>query len=100
MRFIRSSGARGAVVLLAVAAVLFASGPVDAQVDPVGGVAAGSSLDPALVAKLDAELDKAFAASGMPGVTAALWIPGQGEWVATRGVSDVETSEPMNRANQ
>jgi D-alanyl-D-alanine carboxypeptidase len=29
-----------------------------------------------------------------------LWIPGQGEWVATRGVSDTATDAPMDRANQ
>jgi D-alanyl-D-alanine carboxypeptidase len=59
-----------------------------------------ATLDPALVAQLEAALDEGFAASELPGVTVGLWIPGQGEWVATRGVSDLGTDEPMNRANQ
>jgi len=67
---------------------------------PTASVAAGASLDPALVAQLEAALDAGFAASGMPGVTVGLWIPGQGEWVASRGVSDLGTATPMDRANQ
>ena len=62
--------------------------------------AAESSLDPALVAQLEAALDEGFAASKMPGVMVGLWIPGQGAWVSSRGVSDLETDEPMHRANQ
>jgi D-alanyl-D-alanine carboxypeptidase len=67
---------------------------------PAAATPTGSTLDPAIVARLDAALDEGFAASGMPGVTVGLWIPGQGEWVATRGVSNLETDEPMNRTNQ
>ena len=59
-----------------------------------------TSLDPALREDLDAALDEGFAASGMPGVTVGLWIPGQDEWVATRGVSDLASNQPMDRANQ
>jgi D-alanyl-D-alanine carboxypeptidase len=73
--------------------------PAAAQV-PVAPAAAASSLDPTLVAQLEAALDEGFAASGVPGVTVGLWIPGQGEWIATRGVSNVATKEPMDRANQ
>jgi D-alanyl-D-alanine carboxypeptidase len=95
------------VVPAAVAIVAIVSGlilptalpPAGAE-PPAASSAAGSSLDPALVAQLDAALDKGFANSGMPGVTVGLWIPGQGEWVATRGVSNIETNEPMDRANQ
>jgi D-alanyl-D-alanine carboxypeptidase len=63
-------------------------------------MAATASLDPALVARLEAALDEGFAASKLPGVTVGLWIPGQGEWVATRGVSDTATDTPMSRENQ
>jgi D-alanyl-D-alanine carboxypeptidase len=59
-----------------------------------------ASLDPGLRAQLDAALDEGFAASGMPGVTVGLWIPDQDEWVATRGVSDLASNLPMDRANQ
>jgi D-alanyl-D-alanine carboxypeptidase len=82
-------------------AVMLAAAPQPVAAEPpAAAIAAESSLDPALVAELEAALDEGFAASGMPGVTVGLWIPGQGEWVATRGVSDRETSEPMDRANQ
>lgn len=59
-----------------------------------------SSLDAALRAQLDTALDEGFEASGMPGVVVGLWIPGEDEWVAARGVADVESGEPMGRDNQ
>ncbi|GAA1752231.1 serine hydrolase domain-containing protein [Agromyces humatus] len=59
-----------------------------------------TALDPELPAQLDAALDEGFAASGMPGVVVGLWIPGQDEWVATRGVSDLASNLPIDRANQ
>jgi D-alanyl-D-alanine carboxypeptidase len=62
--------------------------------------ASAVSLDAAMRAQLDAALDEGFEASGMPGVVVGLWVPGQGEWVATRGVSDLATNEPIDRANQ
>jgi D-alanyl-D-alanine carboxypeptidase len=92
------------VVPTAVAIVTIISGLILPSALPPAAVAAvpaaESTLDPALVAQLEAALDKGFADSGMPGVTVGLWIPGQGEWVATRGVSNINTNEPMNRANQ
>ncbi|ANJ26096.1 serine hydrolase domain-containing protein [Agromyces aureus] len=62
--------------------------------------ASATPLDPELLGQLEAALDEGFAASGMPGVTVGLWIPGHEEWVATRGVSDLDSNEPMDRANQ
>lgn len=62
--------------------------------------AAAQPLDPALREQLDAALDEGFEASGMPGVTVGLWVPGQEEWVATRGVSDLAANTPMDRADQ
>ncbi|KRC59149.1 hypothetical protein ASE14_15335 [Agromyces sp. Root81] len=59
-----------------------------------------ASLDPALREQLEAALDEGFAASGMPGVIVGVWFPGEKEWVAARGVADVETDEPMARDNQ
>jgi len=102
----RSSGCRlRALPLLAVALVLVALvlapglPPAGAE-SPAAPAAAESSLDPALVAQLEAALDKGFAASKMPGVTVGVWIPGKGEWIASRGVSNRDTNEPMDRANQ
>ncbi len=92
--------AAGAVTLAIAALALTPTVPSTAAEPPPVPAAAESSLDPALVARLEAALDEGFAASKMPGVTVGLWIPGQGEWVASRGVSDLGTDEPMNRANQ
>jgi D-alanyl-D-alanine carboxypeptidase len=88
-------------VALAIAALVLSPEVPSAGAQPSPPpAAAGSSLDPTLVARLEAALDEGFAASGMPGVMVGLWIPGQGEWVSSRGVSDLATDEPMGRANQ
>jgi D-alanyl-D-alanine carboxypeptidase len=91
-----------ALVIAAIVSVLMLPMfvPSAAADAPSASPGAESSLDLTLVAKLEAALDKGFADSGVPGMTVALWIPGQGEWVATRGVSNIETHEPMDRANQ
>jgi D-alanyl-D-alanine carboxypeptidase len=96
---------RRPVLVAAVALVLAAltsapAGPPVGAAPPGASAAASSSLDPALVARLEAALDDGFAASGMPGVMVGLWIPGQGEWFSSRGVSDLTTNEPMDRADQ
>jgi len=57
-------------------------------------------LDAASRASLDQALDAGFARSGAAGATVGVWIPGRGEWVATRGVADRTTSEPMSRDMQ
>ncbi|MFB9310940.1 serine hydrolase domain-containing protein [Agromyces hippuratus] len=62
--------------------------------------AATPPLDPELREQLEAALDEGFEASGMPGVVVGLWVPGQAEWVAARGVSDLDGNVPMDRANQ
>jgi D-alanyl-D-alanine carboxypeptidase len=46
-------------------------------------------------AAIDAALGKAFAASKAPGVVVGIWIPGEGSYIAIRGVSDVKTRQPM-----
>jgi D-alanyl-D-alanine carboxypeptidase len=57
--------------------------------------ATSSTLDSRTRSALDKALDEGFAASGMPGTTVGLWIPGHGSWVASRGVADLETRRPM-----
>ena len=49
----------------------------------------------ALAPSLEKALDEAFAESGLPGLTVGLWVPGQGSWVATRGLANLETRRPM-----
>jgi D-alanyl-D-alanine carboxypeptidase len=46
-------------------------------------------------AAIDAALSEAFAASKAPGVVVGIWIPGEGNYVTTRGVSDIKTKQPM-----
>lgn len=89
-----------AVVALAVpGAMLACTGPPPTTA-PSATTDPATPLDAAVRAELDAALDEGFAESGMPGVIVGLWIPGQDEWVATRGVSDLESNLPMDRANQ
>src|SRR4051794_4878814 len=91
----------GAVAAVVLTLVPFGASPADVANAASAPSAAGDpSLPPDVLAQLDAALDQGFQASGMPGVTVGLWIPGYGEWVATRGVSNLDTNEPMNRANQ
>ncbi len=60
-------------------------------------VLAGADIPfpPAQRAAIDIALDKSFAATKAHGVIVGIWIPGQGSYVATRGVSDVTTKRPM-----
>jgi D-alanyl-D-alanine carboxypeptidase len=58
-------------------------------------MAAGAFFPPAMRKAIDGALDKAFAESGAPGVAVGIWIPGEGNYVATRGVNDVATRRPM-----
>jgi D-alanyl-D-alanine carboxypeptidase len=103
-------GARGAGIRLrvgmAIVAAIVLSGLVACTATPPATpestppATTTISLDSAVRAQLEAVLDEGFAASGMPGVTVALWIPGEDEWVATRGVSDLPSNDPMDRADQ
>ena len=71
---------------------------IDAIRDVVDAVRAGeasAAIDADARAVLDEALDESFAGSGLPGATVALWIPGKGSWVATRGVADLATGRAM-----
>jgi len=57
--------------------------------------AADVPFPPPKRAAIDAALGKAFAASKAPGVVVGIWIPGEGSYVATRGVSDTKSKHPM-----
>ena len=90
------------VAAVAAATVAMMSGCLGATVNDTSllPTAAAPPLDPELREQLEAALDEGFEASGMPGVVVGLWVPGQEEWVATRGVSDLDGDVPMDRANQ
>ena len=96
------SSKKWVVVAVATATVAMLSGCLaatsnDASTPPT---AATTSLTPELREQLEAALDEGFEASGMPGVVVGLWVPGEDEWVAVRGVSDLDANLPMDRANQ
>jgi D-alanyl-D-alanine carboxypeptidase len=76
---------------LMLAALLVALPAASARDD----AATSSTLDSSTRDELEKALDEGFAASGMPGTTVGLWIPGHGSWVASRGVADLETRRPM-----
>ncbi|HWM17934.1 MAG TPA: serine hydrolase domain-containing protein, partial [Microbacterium sp.] len=67
---------------------------------PTPTEAPAEGIDPQIVTALEAALDQSFAASELPGVIVGLWIPGEGEWVSSRGTADLETGEPMAAGNQ
>ena len=85
--FCRAPRARALSLMLALLAVTATALAAD-----------GKRSDPFPSAKraaIDAALDKAFATSKAPGVVVGIWIPGEGSYVATRGVSDTKTRQPM-----
>ncbi|MCR2809428.1 MULTISPECIES: serine hydrolase domain-containing protein [unclassified Microbacterium] len=93
------SGLLAAVLALGLAAC--GAGPVSQEASPAPtGQTPTPGLDRQLVAALEAALDESFAATQLPGVLVGLWIPGQGEWVASRGTANLETGEPMKAGNQ
>lgn len=51
-------------------------------------------------AELDAAFEQGFERSGAVGAIAGLWIPGGVSWVATKGLADRQTGEPMSRPMQ
>jgi D-alanyl-D-alanine carboxypeptidase len=53
------------------------------------------SLGPALARKLQRTLDQYRAAYGLPGVAAAIVIPGEGRWAGGSGVADHKTGAPV-----
>jgi D-alanyl-D-alanine carboxypeptidase len=54
-----------------------------------------SSLDREVQGALEKAFDSGFAQSGLPGAVVGIWIPGKGNWVATRGVADLATNRSM-----
>lgn len=53
-----------------------------------------SSLSPEVSAKLDAIIDKAIDATGIPGVIVGVWSP-EGDYIRAAGVADTKTGAPM-----
>lgn len=59
-------------------------------------LATSDPFPPAKRAAIDTALAKSFAATKAPGVIVGIWIPGEGSYVATRGVSDIKTRQPIH----
>jgi D-alanyl-D-alanine carboxypeptidase len=71
---------------------------IDAIREVVDAVRAGNAawtIDAKMRASLEKAFDEGFSKSGLPGAATGLWIPGRGSWVATRGVADLKTNQPM-----
>ena len=41
--------------------------------------------------KLNKAVDAKMAEFGVPGVIVGVWVPGKGEWISCKGVSDIKT---------
>ena len=59
------------------------------------GKAGDDSFPPAKRAAIERALGKAFADSKAPGVVVGIWIPGEGNLVVAKGVSDLAARQPM-----
>jgi len=94
MRELRILGARRAFALALIMALLAVTATARAA-----GVRTSDPFPQPKRAAIDDALAKAFAASKAPGVVVGIWIPGEGSYVATRGVSDTNTSLPMRIDN-
>jgi D-alanyl-D-alanine carboxypeptidase len=57
---------------------------------------AGQPFPEARRAAIEAALDRSFGETRAPGVVVGIWIPGQGTFVATRGLADAATRQPMS----
>jgi D-alanyl-D-alanine carboxypeptidase len=58
-------------------------------------VAAEAAFAPAKRAAIEAALAKSWAQSGAPGAIVGIWIPGEGTYVAAKGLADTATRQPM-----
>ena len=45
--------------------------------------------------QIDAVVNKAFAATEVPGLVVGIWIPGEGSYIAARGFADLRSRQPM-----
>ena len=69
--------------------------PVDSEGACEATHALPASFEPALADELQALLDEHLVASGAPGATLTVHIPGEGTFAAGTGLSDVAAGEPM-----
>jgi D-alanyl-D-alanine carboxypeptidase len=78
-----------ALILLTIAAIAGCGGVTTSVLEPSFPAATRAALDDALTTTM--------ANRKVPGVVVGLWIPGEGTYVVTRGVSDPATGKPMQR---
>ncbi len=94
LRCRRGGKARTAAMLIMLTTLAAACGP--APTGPVPSSSA-SSFSPAVTQRLQQVVDIAHRA-GVPGIVAAVSVPGQGSWETAMGVADTSTNQPV-RAN-
>lgn len=89
------------VVLSGMVLVTSLAAPAQAMTPPAvpaGDAVAPSTSRSTLPARVTTRLDAALMAGwgGLPGgATAGMWVPGQGRWVGSVGLANVETGRPM-----
>lgn len=64
----------------------------------IGATQAQTPVSSAFAAALQAKLDSCVNAFAVPGITAALLLPGDRYWNGAAGVADIYTEEPMDTA--
>lgn len=53
-----------------------------------------AQFPPETIAKLDSVLNSFMQNTGIPGIAGGIWIPGKGEYIFTKGVSELGTNNP------
>jgi D-alanyl-D-alanine carboxypeptidase len=57
--------------------------------------AATHPLPPDRLAAIDKTVETAWRESGAPGVVVGIWIPGEGSYIAAKGLADLATGQPL-----
>lgn len=94
----RSSGRRGSAIAVAALVAAFCTACTSVPAPGASTPAtSASAFDPA---PLNAALDAVWSKGEVDGTAMGLWIPGQPEWVAVRGIADRSTQRAMSRDDQ
>jgi D-alanyl-D-alanine carboxypeptidase len=61
-----------------------------------GQKAGSAAFSDKIVQELDAAIAKQMQDANLPGVVVAVWVPGEGEYVAVKGTANLETARPRH----
>lgn len=86
-----------AVVIAALFTVVGCAGSTGGSPTPDASSSASSGdLPESVQERLQSALDETMAQFDVPGAAVGVWIPGEGEWKAAAGLSDIEQGEPVD----